>query len=154
MIGTSGIMQGQPVEPTWFTIAGKEHYEKNRFKKCLCELSVVRVGGCGFHCVDFLFEFRAERGALDSCGARGLSGQATVFVPCSHQHVAEDASEALASSLPKDGRSHTRDQAICDCCSRTLSLHVSQTGGAQVVKGPSRYWCWIICITIFGTTDT
>ena len=28
----------------------------------------------------------------------------------SHQHVAEDPSEALPSSLPKDGRSHTRDK--------------------------------------------
>ena len=87
MIGTPGIIKEQLVEPTWFTIAGKEHYEKNHFKKCLCELSVMRVGGCGFQCVDFLFEFRAERGALDSGGARGLSGQATVLVPCRIFHA-------------------------------------------------------------------
>ena len=42
---------------------------------------------CGFQCVDFLFELRAERGALDACGARGLSGQATVFVPCRIFHA-------------------------------------------------------------------
>ena len=74
-------------------------------------------------------------------------------IPCPIRSHQQDEYEAHASTLPKDGRRHTWDQAICDCCSR-LSLHVSQTGGAEVAKGPCRYWFWIICITIFGTTDT
>ena len=78
-------------------------------------------------------------------------------MPCpirSYQHVVEDEYGVHASTLPKDRRSHTWDQAICDCCSRTLSLHVSQTGGAEVVNRPTRYWFWSIWFTISCKTDT
>ena len=62
----------------------------------------MRVGGCGFQCVDFVFDFRAEEGALDSRGARGLSGQATVFVPCRIFHVPS----GRTSTLQKVRRKH------------------------------------------------
>ena len=118
----------------------------------------MRVGGFGLQCVDFLFEFRAERCALDFLWRARIIGASNCLcslqdIPCPIRSHQQDEYEAHASTLQKDGRRHTWDQAICDCCSR-LSLHVSQTSGAEVVKGPCRYWFWIICVTISCTTDT
>ena len=91
-------------------------------------------------------EFRAERGTLDSCRGRGLPGQATVSVPCKMFQAPSD----LISTLWKLKKKYvhqlwrrtgvaTRGIKPSEIVAREhCQLHVSQTGGAEVVNGPTR----------------